>query len=301
MEFDNGSYRIDGKITIPRGIWLKGAGSRRTIFDLIGQGYTALEAGGDAVRITGIQFEQPAGTESQRSGTLIDFLDFNNPVADDIWVWGTDIGIKYQGNDARITNIFGRYNYGVAPGAGSALVWVAGGSRGIVDGVAVSGQLYGPEALVLIGSGNVGSINQTIVNNVINTENVVSVKIMANVGDVNLTTIENVSSSGGVLPAVIDIVTSGSANIRGIIMSGAIGNSQATNLLRLVQGSSGATRQVSLSDSFLYGSGTGISITRTAGTLSDITLGDTVNIQERSPMVAVTGTVTNLQKPAWMV
>jgi hypothetical protein len=71
FELDIGTYRIDGTITIPRGVHLKGAGTRLTVFDVIGTGYTALEAGGAAVKITGIQFEQPTGLHGYFDGTQI--------------------------------------------------------------------------------------------------------------------------------------------------------------------------------------------------------------------------------------
>ncbi|RVJ79204.1 hypothetical protein [Sinorhizobium meliloti] len=295
FELDNGSYYIDGKITVPRGVHLKGQGSRRTIFDLKDQGYTAIEAGGDAVKITGIQFEQHAGQESQRTGTLIDFLAYNGCVADDILGWGTDIGIKSAGNDARITRVSGRYNYGSNPGANSALVWIAGGSRVLVDDIWISGQTYSPDYVVLIGNGNASSITIVDVNNVQTTERSIPVGIIADNGAISLISIDGVICSGEATAACVKIKTTGSAQASAILIGGLIGNSQVTALVQIDQDSSGFVRYVTIESGVIYGStGSGVILNRTAGTLSEITIGAAVNAIIRDTPLVKSGTMSNI-------
>lgn len=295
FELDNGSYYIDGKITVPRGVHVKGQGTRRTIIDLKNQGYTAFEAGGDAVRITGIQFEQHAGEESQRTGTLIDFLAYNGCVADDVWCWGTDIGIKSAGNDARITRVSGRYNYGSNPGANSALVWVAGGSRILVDDVWISGQTFAPDYVVLIGNGNTASISIVDVNNVQTTERSIPVGIIADNGAVSLVTIDGVVCAGDTTAACVKMKTSGAAQISAVCIGGLVGNSQTSSLVQIDQDSTGFTRYVTITSGVIYGStGSGIILNRTAGTLSEITIGAAVNAIIRNTPLVQSGTMSNI-------
>lgn len=298
IDFDNGSYRIDGKLTIPRGVHLRGCGTRRTIFDLVGQGYTAMEAAGDAVKITGIQFEQPAGMESSRTGILIDLLDWNGCVVDDIWLWGTHIGIKSSGNDCRITRIAGRYDYGSAPGANSALVWLAGGARIMLDDLSVSGQLYGPESIVLIGKGNASTMSMIDINNVMTTEQSIPVNVVADTANVSMVSVNGVihaGSTGETIDALVKLVTSGSAAISAVNINGLVANSIASALVAIIQGSSASTYYVTIGSGVIYGStGSGVSLTRTNGTLNYVTIGSDVNAIVRATPVLMTGTMSNI-------
>ncbi len=298
IDFDNGSYRIDGKLTIPRGVHLRGCGTRRTIFDLVGQGYTAMEAAGDAVKITGIQFEQPAGMESSRTGILIDLLDWNGCVVDDVWLWGTHIGIKSSGNDCRITRISGRYDYGSAPGANSALVWLAGGARIMLDDLSVSGQLYGPESIVLIGKGNAAAMSMIDINNVMTTEQSIPVNIVADTANISMVSVNGVihaGSTGETIDALVKLVTSGSAAISAVNINGLVANAIALALVAIIQGSSASTYYVTIGSGVIYGStGSGVSLTRTNGTLSYVTIGSDVNAIVRATPVLMTGTMSNI-------
>lgn len=298
IDFDNGSYRIDGKLTIPRGVHLRGCGTRRTIFDLVGQGYTAMEAAGDAVKITGIQFEQPAGMESSRTGILIDLLDWNGCVVDDVWLWGTHIGIKSSGNDCRITRISGRYDYGSAPGANSALVWLAGGARIMLDDLSVSGQLYGPESIVLIGKGNAAAMSMIDINNVMTTEQSIPVNIVADTANISMVSVNGVihaGSTGETIDALVKLVTSGSAAISAVNINGLVANDIASALVAIIQGSSASTYYVTIGSGVIYGStGSGVSLTRTNGTLSYVTIGSDVNAIVRATPVLMTGTMSNI-------
>lgn len=299
MEFDNGSYRIDGTITVPRGVWLKGSGTRRTIFDLVGAGFTAIASGGDAVRITGIQFEQPSDMEAAFAGTQIDLLH-NDAFLDDISLWSCDVGIRVRGNQANISRVRATYN-NITPGAGTATIWLQG-SRATVDDVKVVGTSNGPESIVLIGKGNASSISQNIVTRVTCTEASIPINIIADVGNVNLTNISNVSFLGdsAITGGAVTVVTSGSASVVGLVIDSLMASSTAGSLLSFTQGSSGTSHSVTLGNSVIYGAGNGVVLTRTAGTLRSITVGDGVNVKERTIPVAMTGVISGLALPSWL-
>jgi hypothetical protein len=301
MEFDNGSYRIDGAITIPRGVHLKGQGTRRTIFDLIGEGYTAFVSGGDAVFVSGIQFEQPSGLESARSGILID-LQHNGCKAWDIRLWGTDVGIKISEGYITLRDISAVYNYEAAPGAGSAVVWVAAGANNCnIDNISCAGSTYGPENIVLISNASATSVGDIRVTNVQTTEDSVGVYVKASGGgDCNRISINGVIHAGGAVDAVVKFSTANASSITSASVSGIVSNSSPLALVRIDQDSSGSCRYISIDNSAIYGSSNnGLVLDQTAGTLSEIIVGNSFNCIARTTPFVKTGTMSNVVLPTW--
>jgi hypothetical protein len=302
FELDNGSYRLDGKVTGPRGVHLKGQGTRRTIFDVVGEGYTLFEAGGDAVRISGIQIEQQAGHESQRTGTIIDFLSYNSCEAEDVLVWGTDIGIKFAGNDCQVRHVMGRYNYGGPPSSGSAVVWQVGGQNARIEDIGVRGQTYTPEHIVLIGDGGSGTIIGTAVRDIFCGEASIAVRVRASGSQsIRIVSIDNVKTvnADSDVAAVVDIQNSGSGEIKRVIASAIQADNGATNLLRVGQTGSGTTSQISLVSGDVESSAYHVAdLTRASGTLSHVVIGSAVNGAICTTGVVQSGTMTGIVKPA---
>lgn len=302
FELDVGSYYIDGKITIPRGIHLRGAGTRRTIFDLKGQGYTALEAAGDAVRITGVQFEQHPDEQGARMGILIDMLEHLGCSVEDIRGWGTHTIIKAAGNDFTAKQVSAVWNYGAAPGAGSSLIWLAGGSRHVIEDIDADGTTYGPETVVLIGNGNAASMTEIRVSGVKTTEDAVPVRIKAAVGAISMVNISDVIGvPSSAADAGVSIENTGAAAVSAIVINGVTGNSGLTSLVKMRNSGSGSIRYVSVDNAAIYGStGYGVRLERTAGTLADICIGGGVNAIARSAPLSISGTTSNVFAPAYM-
>jgi hypothetical protein len=306
VEFDNGSYRIDGTITIPRGVWIKGSGTRRTIFDLVGSGYTAFQSGGSAIRISGIQFEQPIGSEAYFDGIQID-LQHDTPVVEDVRIWNAKIGVNIGPNAsaAVLRDVIG--NYPNEPGggypAGSALIMVHG-DRASIDNARIVGSTFGPESVVNIGQGSSSAVTNTGIVNIQTNEKSIPVKIVADTNDVLNVNINGVLYFGDVannIPACVDIVTSGTASVQNVLASNVLSNSISASLLRISQGSSGLTDTIVLSSGAAYTSSTkAADLTRTAGTLSNIIIGGAVNAVKSATPITKSGSMSNIIVPAFM-
>lgn len=306
FELDIGSYLIDGKVTIPRGVHFMGAGTRRTIIDVRNDGYTALESGGAAVKITGIQFEQQVGSEGYFDGIQIGLLH-DTPVVEDVWVRNARVGIFVDtaATRAYISRVVGIYNQ--APGSGypvnSAVVWVRS-TNSLIEDVQVTNVVYGPNVVVLLGLGHASAINNTIINDIGATEKSIPVKIVADTSNIANTAINNVVFFGGTgsnIDGVIDASTSGSADLLGLSMNNICSNGLAAALLKMTQASSGSTIAVTLGSGTAYSSSTrAANLTRTAGTMSRIVIAHGVAAWSATPPVLTSGTITNLEIASYM-
>lgn len=299
IDLDCGSYRIDGTITVPRGIWLRGSGTRRTVFDLVGNGYDAIVTGGDAVRLTGIHFEQPSGSEAEFTGNQL-VLAHSGCEAWDIRVWNCRNGVLVSGGNCDVQDVTA--TIGVSVDADSRVIAVTGAGC-TVDGVKVNSTTGHPGAIVEIGKGAVATVARTQISRIQTTQKSVPVKITAdtsNVIGVNIHDVYYGSSGGGNIEAVVKIKTSGSAAVQGVIAGLLNSNSLADALVSIDQGSSGSTRDVVIASGVTLATGIGINLVRTAGTLDDITIADAVDLSDCATPISRTGTMTNVRFSAGM-
>jgi hypothetical protein len=306
FELDIGSYLIDGTVTIPRGVHFKGAGTRRTIIDLRGNTYTALQSGGSAVKVTGIQFEQQVGTEAYFDGIQIS-LTHDTPVVEDVWLRNPRVGVYVgsAGTRASLNRVVGSYTE--EPGGGypanSALVW-AQGSNMLIEDVQVTNTTYGPDNVILLGFGHTSTIANTIINDVGSSEKSTPVKIIADTNNIANTVINNAvffGSVGDSIDAVVEVETSGSADLLGLSMTNICANSEASALLKMTQASTGSTIAVTLGSGTAYSSATNAAnLTRTAGIMSRIVIAHGVAAWSATPPVVTSGTITNLEIASYM-
>lgn len=306
FELDIGSYLIDGTVTIPRGVHFMGAGTRRTIIDLRDNTYTALQSGGAAVKVTGIQFEQQVGSEAYFDGVQIALLH-DTCVAEDIRIWNARVGIQVASAGTRtyVNRVVGIY--GQEPGGGypvnSALVW-GQATNMLIEDVQVTNTVYGPESVVLLGFGHTSSINNTIINDVGSTEKTIPVKIVADANNIINTVVNNAVFFGGTgdtIDGVVVASTSGSADLQGLSMTNLCANALAAALLKMTQASTGSTLAVSLGSGAAYSSATNAAnLTRTAGTMSRIVIAHGVAAWSATPPVVTSGTISNLEIASYM-
>jgi len=303
FELDCGSYRIDGTVTIPRGVWFKGAATRRTIIDLVNDGYTALEAGGAAVKITGIQFEQPAGDEAYFDGTQIS-CQYNTPYLQDIVVWNARIGIHlgpdaFLGTVKDVRGIYGREPLGGYP-SGSAMVLLEG-SNCYLENLYAAQTSFSVENVVLVKADTSALLN-AVINGVYTTEISIPVKLISTASFIEGVSISNINCApdAGLVDAAIDIETSGTGNIRNVAISNITINERTSYFLKIAQGSSGATRGISLSSAATNNFGVkAASLIQTAGTLEGVALGSSVIVREDEDFIFVdrSGTMSNIIVP----
>lgn len=306
FELDIGSYRIDGKITIPRGVHLKGAGTRRTIFDLVGDGYTALESAGSAIKITGIQFEQPNDAEAYFDGIQIALMH-DSAIVEDIRLFNARVGIYIDpvGSRASINQIVGIYGKEPVGGypAYSSTIWTQA-SNVLIENVKVTNTSFGPKNIILIGYGNSISINNTIINNILCSEKSTLIKIIADTQNIVNTVVGSAvffGDDGNNIDAVIEAETSGSADLLGLSMNNICSNSLAAALLKMTQSSSGSTLAITLASGTAYSPSTqAANLTQTSGTMSKIVIAHGVAAFSATPPVSSTGTITDLEIASYM-
>lgn len=303
FELDCGSYQIDGTVTIPRGVWFKGAATRRTIIDLVGDGYTALEAGGSAVKITGIQFEQLAGDEAYFDATQIS-CQYDTPYLQDIVTWNAKVGI-HLGPDARLATVKDvRAIYGVEPSGGypsdSATIIVEGDSS-YLENIYAARTSFSVKQVVWIKAATASLINLTV-DGVYTTEETIPVKMLASGGAIANVTISNINFAGetGLIDGVIDLETSGTGTIRNVAISNVTTNQLASHILKIVQASSGATEGISLSSAATNGLAVkAASLTQTSGDLEGVSFGNSIIVKEDEDFTFIdrSGTMSNIIVP----
>lgn len=294
IDLDCGSYRIDGTITVPRGIWLRGSGTRRTIFDLHGNAYDAIVTGGDGVRITGIQFEQPSEELAEFTGNQI-VLGHRGCEAWDVRLWNCRNGMLVSGTSCDVQNV--NATLGVALDSNSRIILVTG-SGCTIDGVKVNSTTGHPGAIVEVGKGAAATVARTQISRIQTTQKAVAVKITAdtsNVIGVNIHDVYCGSSGVGNIEAVVKIETSGSASVQSVIMSLLNSNSLTDALVSIEQDSTGSTRDVVVASGVTLNTGIGINLVQTAGTLDDITIADGVDLSDCATPISRTGTMSNIR------
>lgn len=80
------------------------------------------------------------------------------------------------------------------------------------------------------------------------------------------------------------------------IIAGIVAGALAKRLVQIVQSSSGTTSQITIGDSGISGTtGVGVSLNRTSGTLTDVYIGDTVDVKNRATPVEYVGTMTRVR------
>ena len=145
--FDNGVYGTDETIYVPRGLAIKGIGTRKTLFYPISDGFPVFETLGVAAHFQGIQFE-PNPTIGIRTSEYINLVHADAWV-DDVLMKNTGNGIQVRAEGARIQRI--GWNNDNANGAtGSALITIHYGRCQIDNLYGFLGKTYGADSIVRV-------------------------------------------------------------------------------------------------------------------------------------------------------
>lgn len=302
IDFDNGSYQItwDALDPIPRGAWLRGCGIRRTTFDMVGTSTSAsklFRTGGAAGKITGIQFEHPEGeAASVHLGTAIS-LDHDDWYVEDVRCWDTQFGIVMNGARCEAHNI--QSIYGIAMPSDSALVRVGFGGS-VVDTVRVNDTTFGPNSIVQIGGpGATLDARNVRVSNVRTNKNSIGVQVYMPSGvsatGVQIDNIMNTGNEASPVLSLVHLITQGTGSINLLTASNLITNGTSASLFRVDQNSSGFTRDIVISTGVAIGAGNGVILNQTAGSLTDITISDSVDLDDRTIRVQRIGTMSNIK------
>lgn len=296
VDFDVGRYPLGSALPVPRATWIRGSGSRRTIFEVLGNGYDVFTALANGVRFSGIQFElSDAFPTAYRNAGW--FINSNQQLVEleDVWVSKAAKGILLSGGKSTAKQI--RATYDVDVGAGSSTICVEG-SDSTVEDVMVVGDEFGPESIVSIGGEGINNISSVTVSGVRSNCKSIPVSITAKSKVITGTKVNDVNYrglTGFETTDVIHLETSGTGSIEGVSIDGMMANDKLVNAISIKQNSSGATRRISICNSKANGgTGVGVKIERITGTLDGVVVDQTVDVLGVATPFQRIGTVNNI-------
>ena len=296
VNFDIGRYSLStvgGVLGIPRATWIKGSGTRRTVFNILDDVNTVFSAQANGVKWTDIQFENSDNIVSgnRTSGPYI-LADQQLCEIYNVWVGNADESIVVTGGQCRLANISATYLQ--APGAGSSLVSVRA-SDTMVDGVLVAAGTFGPSAVVEIGGpDNTANFSNVAINDVMWSNQSIGVHVNANriISGINIDGLHYRGVAGSNASHIAKLETSGTAPLSDVVINNITSNAEITNGIALLQNSSGSLRRVSIDNVKIPGtSGIGIEFNRTLGTLDEITVGPNTNVKTFATPFSFSGTI----------
>lgn len=289
--FDVGNYYVSSTIKVSRGIWVKGQGTRRTVFHTETDGYPVFQTIEQACRFTGMQLELSGITK--RLSPFIQ-LDHSTCEVDDIRVHSA-VGVVVNNTQCRVSNVGGVS--AVDLGEDSALVRVM--SDGCtVQNVYADTSDKGFGSLVCLDS-SIHSVGNTLVDGVKCNMPGIPVLVKGNGHSIVNTLISNVRSSvyasaAKNAPAAVRVVNNGAAQIRAMQITGVQALSKCDHIVSIEQNGTSSTSDIHLSNICNANQKTGIRFKQTAGTLTHIIVSDTVDVKSAETPYEIIGNVTDL-------
>lgn len=289
--FDVGNYYVSSTIKVSRGIWVKGQGTRRTVFHTETDGYPVFQTIEQACRFTGMQLELSGITK--RLSPFIQ-LDHSTCEVDDIRVHSA-VGVVVNNTQCRVSNVGGVS--AVDLGEDSALVRVM--SDGCtVQNVYADTSDKGFGSLVCLDS-SIHTVGNTLVNGVKCNMPGIPVLVKGNGNSIVNTLISNVRSSvyasaAKNAPAAVRVVNNGAAQIRAMQITGVQALSKCDYIVSIEQNGTSSTSDIHLSNICNANQKTGIRFKQTAGSLTHIIVSDTVDVKSAETPYEIIGNVTDL-------
>ena len=283
VHLELGTYLIDGSITLPRCTWLKGAGSRRTVFLPKNDGWPVFQSPNEGCRISDIQSENGWANNFDNITTLrvspfIQLSGLNGYVHDvtcsgyrnaivlsgeysqaknidfgygwdstDYSSYG-DALLLLQGSGCSADNIATRFTSSYAP---NAVVKVSP-SSGSIFGVSVSNVFTGVSCNAVLIEASSGNIIGSSVSNINAVSNIAGTKsgfvyiLAKNSKYIASLNIENVTASKLTTNA-IDVEVENSSSIRGIVSNiTAFGSSSVGAAIKCILPETAGTESINL-------------------------------------------------------
>lgn len=291
IEFDVGNYFVTRTINVSRGTWIKGSGTRRTVFHVTSDGWPVFDTKETACRFSDIQLEllgidhrtYPFIQLSHSWGEVHSVMSMATPA-----VWAKETG-------CRMYDIFGVS--GVELDNSSALVKVMAGNCTVKNVYAITSG-FGHGALVLLDSTE-HFIGGTLVDNVQHIMPSESVRIVCGGNLITNTKISNIRSSilasaTKTSSACVNVINNSSSTIRGLIIDsiGVFGG--VSNVISISQGGSGSIQDVHVSNVCNNKINAGISVVQTAGSITHLTFSDSVDVKSADVPFNISGNVTDI-------
>ncbi|MDX1006762.1 hypothetical protein GOE08_07665 [Sinorhizobium medicae] len=298
VEFDIGNYTMMTGVTLTRAGWVMGSGNRRTVFLVKGDGFDVFATGHTACRFSDIQFENHPDNVSARTSPFIriehDFCVIENVFAQEAF---NQIIVGEGGNNCAIRefNMVWR-TYPFTAGSTGILVRGSGCNiSGVYSNYSSGG---GPESLIAVGKGASGNVSAPRINNVSYICASTGVLVHGDSIIVSRGQINDINYRGatGNAPQAVKFLTTGSGGIFGFSVDDVTINGTATADIAFQCNGSGDLKQITVDNVFSSGTtGNGIEFIRTAGLLSDIVIGATVNTRSRANPFSFSGSTTGIR------
>ncbi|WP_201273749.1 hypothetical protein [Sinorhizobium medicae] len=298
VEFDIGNYTMMTGVTLTRGGWVMGSGNRRTVFLVKGDGFDVFATGHTACRFSDIQFENHPDNVSARTSPFIridhDFCVIENVFAQEAF---NQIIVGESGNNCAIRElnmVWRTYPFT----AGSAGILVRGSGCNISGVYSNYSSGGGPESLIAVGKGASGNVSAPRINNVSYICASTGVLVHGDSIIVSRGQINDINYRGatGNAPQAVKFLTTGSGGIFGFSVDDVTINGTATADITFQCNGSGDLKQITVDNVFSSGTtGNGIEFIRTAGALSDIVIGATVNVRLRATPVFFSGSNSGIR------
>lgn len=296
VEFDVGNYTMRSQVTVTRGGWVKGAGTRRTVFLHDTDGFTTFVTNNTACKFSDIQFEIRTSAITNRVSPFIS-IQHNDAEVYNVNMGQTEKGVIINATNVRIDDLRAVYGYALA--TGSNLISVQGGGQISIHNVFANSSSFGPDALVHIGQAASATITDVLVDNVNYVVPSKAVYVDGSTQSIGRLQISNIRYNGfsGVAPEnILHFLTGSAANMSDCVISDVFINGYATNGIRIEQNSSGTTEDLMFDNITINGStGNGFEFVRTAGTLKDVYLGNNVDASERATPYSYSGNTSGFR------
>lgn len=264
FELDVASYYLDEGFDIPKSIWIKGQGTRRTIFDLKNKSGYGLKAVGSGVRISGVQMEQQDGEEGYLDGSFI-IIDSDRCYVDDIAGWSSKYTVELTPNAdfAKVTNVYGRFGYlpdvprqymGVDCYPEDSALVVCNSQDCTIDSCEVSGTTYGPNSVVLINNMGTKTVSRNLITNIVSDKYSIPVKFhmesSATINNLvsNVVHFENSSVPAGFCPGSVTIEGLTGSDMYGLLVSNVVASSSCKAFIYIKAASDSRVSRVSLNN-----------------------------------------------------
>jgi hypothetical protein len=297
VEFDIGNYRVESPVNVTRGGFVKGQGSRRTVFNSSTDGFDLFTTIGEAVRFEGIQFE-PNNPNTERSSAWIKISN-NNCEIKDVFAGRAFRSFIIVGNNTLIRDIGSFFN--IASSLGSSLIAIQSSNNQIYDVRMNTSTTFSQQFGIHIGAdlGNPVTISGNIINGINSTSPSTLAFIDASISNISRTIIKNIiynGSLGSIPDSAIKISSSSIYNIENTIITDVIINGHPSNGILFEQASSGTMFDITLDNITVSGNtGIGIGFTRTNGFIKDIRIGSGVDVKNRlTPISYIGSNITNI-------
>jgi hypothetical protein len=300
IDFDVGNYYVGQSISVTRGCWIRGSGSRRTVFNNLTDGFTTFVTLEQACRFSNIQFENQNQATTVRTSP---YIRIDHPYCEiyDVKCGRSFRSIEVNSNSTRIDNIIWLFdNSAGAVPSGSSIIAIRGANNTIQNVFGFFGGLYGPTSVVHLGA-NVGSgaSSGNTISNISSVTPSIQVWVESTNSNIRRTLINNITCnqfSGSAPEAVVKISTSGTGSINSVYVNGVVTSSIPSNVIVINQGSSTSTVDIVI-DGVIgdLNPVSGISITRTAGTLTRLTFGDDIQVSQAATPFLYSGDYTLLK------